>query len=73
MAENIFFEIGRVIAVDNIFKMNNAMIEFRHVSKTFSRKGHPVLALQDINLSISIIALFILNNQAAGNHHTADG
>ncbi|CAM7399435.1 hypothetical protein KLQUCP338B2_15490 [Klebsiella quasipneumoniae subsp. similipneumoniae] len=32
--------------------MNNAMIEFRHVSKTFSRKGHPVLALQDINLSI---------------------
>jgi D-methionine transport system ATP-binding protein len=33
--------------------MNNAMIEFRHVSKTFSRKGHPVLALQDINLSIA--------------------
>ncbi|MDM7113528.1 hypothetical protein QUH12_19250, partial [Klebsiella pneumoniae] len=23
------------------------MIEFRHVSKSFSRKGHPVLALQD--------------------------
>ncbi|ENT7232629.1 hypothetical protein ACFF5H_003946, partial [Klebsiella pneumoniae] len=22
------------------------MIEFRHVSKSFSRKGHPVLALQ---------------------------
>lgn len=32
--------------------MNNAMIEFRHVSKSFFRKGHPVLALQDINLSI---------------------
>lgn len=32
--------------------MNSAMIEFRHVSKSFFRKGHPVLALQDINLSI---------------------
>ncbi len=46
--------------------MNNAMIEFRHVSKSFSRKGHPVLALQDINLSIErgdILALLATAGQ----------
>ena len=48
-------------------KMNNAMIEFRHVSKTFSRKGHPVLALQDINLSIDRGDIFgIIGYSGAG-------
>jgi D-methionine transport system ATP-binding protein len=47
--------------------MNNAMIEFRHVSKTFSRKGHPVLALQDINLSIDRGDIFgIIGYSGAG-------
>ncbi len=47
--------------------MNNAMIEFRHVSKTFSRKGHPVLALQDINLSIERGDIFgIIGYSGAG-------
>lgn len=45
--------------------MNNAMIEFRHVSKSFSRKGHPVLALQDINLSIEQ-AIFLALLATAG-------
>ena len=47
--------------------MNNAMIEFRHVSKSFSRKGHPVLALQDINLSIERGDIFgIIGYSGAG-------
>ncbi|BBR83734.1 methionine import ATP-binding protein MetN [Klebsiella quasipneumoniae] len=47
--------------------MNNAMIEFRHVSKTFNRKGHPVLALQDINLSIDRGDIFgIIGYSGAG-------
>ena len=47
--------------------MNNAMIEFRHVSKTFSRKGHPILALQDINLSIDRGDIFgIIGYSGAG-------
>lgn len=47
--------------------MNNAMIEFRHVSKTFSRKGDPVLALKDINLSIDKGDIFgIIGYSGAG-------
>ncbi len=47
--------------------MNNAMIEFRHVSKSFSVKGHPVLALQDINLSIERGDIFgIIGYSGAG-------
>lgn len=47
--------------------MNNAMIEFRHVSKSFSWKGHPVLALQDINLSIERGDIFgIIGYSGAG-------
>ncbi|HHC3403166.1 TPA: methionine ABC transporter ATP-binding protein [Klebsiella pneumoniae] len=43
------------------------MIEFRHVSKSFSRKGHPVLALQDINLSIERGDIFgIIGYSGAG-------
>ncbi len=55
--------------------MNNAMIEFRHVSKSFSRKGHPVLALQDINLSIERGDIFgIIRLQRGRKKHliTAD-
>lgn len=47
--------------------MNDAMIEFRHVSKTFSRKGNPVLALKDINLSIAKGDIFgIIGYSGAG-------
>ncbi len=47
--------------------MNSAMIEFRHVSKSFFRKGHPVLALQDINLSIERGDIFgIIGYSGAG-------
>lgn len=47
--------------------MNNAMIEFRHVSKTFSRNGNPVLALKDINLSITKGDIFgIIGYSGAG-------
>ena len=47
--------------------MNTAMIEFRQVSKTFSRNGNPVLALNDINLSIGKGDIFgIIGYSGAG-------
>lgn len=47
--------------------MNMAMIEFRQVSKTFSRNGNPVLALNDINLSIGKGDIFgIIGYSGAG-------
>ncbi|WP_437888962.1 methionine ABC transporter ATP-binding protein [Phytobacter sp. V91] len=43
------------------------MIEFRQVSKTFSRNGNPVLALNDINLSIGKGDIFgIIGYSGAG-------
>lgn len=46
--------------------MNNAMIEFRHVSKAFPGKD-TVLALQDINLSIERGDIFgIIGYSGAG-------
>ena len=47
--------------------MKNTIIEFRHVSKTFSKKGAPVQALNDINLNIDKGDIFgIIGYSGAG-------